>query len=159
MNIAPASVMRTSASRGFKWNRMTKTRAGLRKLSLKAAKHWHQNRGAKRLDSIIGGGIPALLQSSRMPAQAKNRRPSGRLRLFPLIRVQGRAFFSKASTTIAPKARPREMLMTTQNSVSHMAYLLEPDCKRREVWRDKRVRPAGVPNFFWRAGWRGKLRG
>jgi hypothetical protein len=40
-------------------------------LSLKAAKNWHQNRGAKRLDSIIGGGMPALLQSSRMPAQAK----------------------------------------------------------------------------------------
>src|SRR5262245_31886849 len=42
------------------------------------------------------------------------------------------------------------MLMTTQKSVSHMAYLLEPGCKRREVWRDQRARTISVPNFFWR---------
>jgi len=40
-------------------------------LSLKAAKNWHQNRGAKRLESIIGGGMPALLQSSRTVAQPR----------------------------------------------------------------------------------------
>jgi hypothetical protein len=71
MNIALASVIRTSASRAFRWNKTTKTRAVFRKLSLKAAKNWHQNRGAKRLDSIIGDGMPVLLQSSGMLAQAK----------------------------------------------------------------------------------------
>src|SRR6187200_2401237 len=30
------------------WNRMRKTRAFLRKLSLNAEKNWHQNNGAKR---------------------------------------------------------------------------------------------------------------
>jgi hypothetical protein len=38
--------------------------------------------------------------------------------------------------------------MTTQNSVSHMAYLLEPGCKRREVWQNQRARTGRVPNFF-----------
>jgi hypothetical protein len=81
MKIALASVISASALRGLKWNRTTKTKAVFRKLSLKAAKNWHQKRGAKRLDSIIGGGMPVLLQSSGMPAQAKNRRPFGRLSL------------------------------------------------------------------------------
>src|SRR6187551_2386725 len=71
MNIALANVIRTSASRAFRRNKTTKTKAVFRKLSLKAAKNWHQNRGAKRLDSIIGDGMPALLQSSGMLAQAK----------------------------------------------------------------------------------------
>jgi hypothetical protein len=37
----------------------------LRKLSLNAAKNWHQNSGAKRLDNIRGGGIAPVLQSFR----------------------------------------------------------------------------------------------
>jgi hypothetical protein len=64
-------------------------------LSLKAAKNWHQNKGAKRLDSIIGRGMAALLQSSRVLAQAKKSGGlPGRLSLFPLICVQGRTFSS-----------------------------------------------------------------
>jgi hypothetical protein len=114
---------------------------------LKAAKNWHQNRGAKRLDSIIGGGIPALLQSSRTLAQAKKQAALRPPEPFPLIRVQGRAFSSYESTTIAPKARPREMLMTTQNSVSHMTYLLEPGCKRR----------LSLARKTRQSGWRSKL--
>src|SRR5262245_36372808 len=39
-------------------NRMTKTSAVFRKLSLNAAKNWHQNRGANRLDSNRGSGMP-----------------------------------------------------------------------------------------------------
>src|SRR5262249_25651446 len=39
-------------------NRVTKTSAVFRKLSLNAAKNWHQNRGANRLDSNRGSGMP-----------------------------------------------------------------------------------------------------
>jgi len=67
---------------------------------------------------------------------------------FPLIRVQGRAFSSYESTTIAPKARPREMLMTTQNSVSHMAYLLEPGCKRRKSGETNAPEGPAFPTFL-----------
>jgi hypothetical protein len=45
---------------------MRKTSAVLRKLSLNAAKNWHQNNGAKRLDSIRGGGI--TLNYCKVPA-------------------------------------------------------------------------------------------
>jgi hypothetical protein len=37
---------------------MTKTSAVLRKLSLNAAKNWHQNSGANRLDKSRGDGMP-----------------------------------------------------------------------------------------------------
>src|SRR5262249_42168335 len=50
MKMAPASV--TSQFGPPSWNRIRKTSAVLRKLSLKAEKNWHQNRGAKRRDSI-----------------------------------------------------------------------------------------------------------
>src|SRR6266567_9465244 len=48
MKTAAASVMRASASGPPIWNRMRKTSAFLRKLSLNAEKNWVQNRGAKR---------------------------------------------------------------------------------------------------------------
>ncbi len=49
---------RLGIRRAPEWNRMRNTSAVLRKLSLNAAKNWHQNSGAKRLDSIRGGGMP-----------------------------------------------------------------------------------------------------
>src|SRR5262245_61428913 len=48
MKTAAASVMSASASAPPIWNRMRKTSAFLRKLSLNAEKNWVQNRGAKR---------------------------------------------------------------------------------------------------------------
>src|SRR6185312_3042089 len=63
MKIALASVISASASARAP-NRIKKTSVVLRKLSLNAAKNWHQNSGAKRLDSIRGGGITLVLQSS-----------------------------------------------------------------------------------------------
>src|SRR5947208_6814531 len=48
MKTAAASVMSASASVPPMWNRMRKTSAFLRKLSLNAEKNWVQNRGAKR---------------------------------------------------------------------------------------------------------------
>ena len=53
MNIALASVINAAAS-GRPPNKMRKTSAVLRKLSLKAAKNWQANSGAKRLDSKSG---------------------------------------------------------------------------------------------------------
>src|ERR1700686_4993764 len=58
MKIALASVIKASASTAPERNRIRNTSAVLRKLSLNAAKNWHQNSGAKRLDSIRGGGMP-----------------------------------------------------------------------------------------------------
>ena len=54
MNIAAASVIRDSASEPPILNRIRKTRAFFRKLSLNAEKNWHQNSGAKRRDSKSG---------------------------------------------------------------------------------------------------------
>src|SRR5687768_3354806 len=54
MNTAPASVIIASLCEPLTWNRIRKTSAFLRKLSLKAEKNWHQNKGAKRRDSING---------------------------------------------------------------------------------------------------------
>src|SRR5262249_48559910 len=48
MKTAAASVISASASAPPIWNRMRKTSAFLRKLSLNAEKNWVQNRGAKR---------------------------------------------------------------------------------------------------------------
>src|ERR1700757_3708161 len=48
MKTAAASVMSASASVPPIWNRIRKTSAFLRKLSLNAEKNWVQNRGAKR---------------------------------------------------------------------------------------------------------------
>ena len=65
MKIALASVTRASASAAPERNKIKKTSAVLRKLSLNAAKNWHQNSGAKRLDSIRGGGIAAIIAKFR----------------------------------------------------------------------------------------------
>src|SRR5882757_3355622 len=54
MNTAAARVMRDSAAEPPILNRIRKTRAFFRKLSLNAEKNWHQNSGAKRRDSING---------------------------------------------------------------------------------------------------------
>src|SRR5665811_1595294 len=64
MKMALASVIKASASAAPERNKIRKTSAVLRKLSLNAAKNWHQNSGAKRLDSISGGGMP---QYCRVP--------------------------------------------------------------------------------------------
>src|SRR5665647_1844995 len=58
MKIALAVVMRASPPAAPEPNKIIKTSAAFRKLSLNAAKNWHQNSGAKRLDSIRGGGMP-----------------------------------------------------------------------------------------------------
>src|SRR4029078_6781415 len=50
MNTAAASVIRDSAASPPILNRIRKTRAFFRKLSLNAEKNWHQNRGANRRD-------------------------------------------------------------------------------------------------------------
>ena len=52
MNTAPASVTSASAFEPATLNRIRKTSAFLRKLSLKAEKNWHQNSGAKRREVI-----------------------------------------------------------------------------------------------------------
>src|SRR5258708_10741479 len=49
MKIAPARVIRTSESCPAILKRIRKTSEFFRKLSLKALKNWHQNKGAKRL--------------------------------------------------------------------------------------------------------------
>src|SRR6185312_9454731 len=54
MNVAAASVMSVSAAPPPILNKIRKTRAFFRKLSLNAEKNWHQNSGAKRRDSISG---------------------------------------------------------------------------------------------------------
>src|SRR5262249_38788731 len=59
MKAALASVISASESALSDWNRMTKTSAVLRKLSLNAAKNWHQNSGANRLDNSRGDGMPS----------------------------------------------------------------------------------------------------
>src|SRR5262245_24550602 len=57
MKTAPADVISVSGLLMPDWNRMTKTRAVLRKLSLNAAKNWHQKSGANFLDSNRGAGM------------------------------------------------------------------------------------------------------
>src|SRR3954451_13232854 len=52
MKTAPARVTRAAASAPPILNRIRKMSAFFRKLSLKAEKNWHQNRGAKRRDSM-----------------------------------------------------------------------------------------------------------
>ena len=57
MNTAAASVISDSPADPPILNRIRKTSAFLRKLSLKAEKNWHQNNGAKRRDRSIGSDI------------------------------------------------------------------------------------------------------
>src|SRR5581483_295367 len=62
INTALAKVIRASASLALEWKRITKTRAVFRKLSLNAAKNWHQKSGAKRLETINGGMPPIIAE-------------------------------------------------------------------------------------------------
>ncbi len=55
MKIALANVISAPASPAPDRNKMRNTSAVFRKLSLNAAKNWHQNSGAKRLDNMSGG--------------------------------------------------------------------------------------------------------
>src|SRR5262245_22955823 len=57
MKTAPADVISASGLLMPDWNRITKTSAVLRKLSLNAAKNWHQKSGANFLDSNKGAGM------------------------------------------------------------------------------------------------------
>src|SRR5262249_13879883 len=68
MNTAAASVINASASGPPIWNRMRKTSAFLRKLSLNAEKNWVQNRGAKR--RVINKAEHMLLRGVRSAAAA-----------------------------------------------------------------------------------------
>ncbi len=54
MKTALASVISASPLSPLIWNRMRKTSAVLRKLSLNAAKNWQQNSGVKRLENSRG---------------------------------------------------------------------------------------------------------
>ena len=63
--MALASVISASASAAPERNKIKNTSAVLRKLSLNAAKNWHQNSGAKRLDKIRGGGIAPIIAKFR----------------------------------------------------------------------------------------------
>src|ERR1022692_4486119 len=85
MKMALASVISASASAAPERNRIRNTSAVLRKLSLNAAKNWHQNSGAKRLDNIRGGGIPPIIakfQRGVARCRQKKGRPGGRPSLY-----------------------------------------------------------------------------
>src|SRR5215471_7496115 len=69
MKTAPANVMSASEPAVPDLKRMTKTNAVFRKLSLNAAKNWHQNNGAKRLDNIRGVGMS--LHYCKVPALSR----------------------------------------------------------------------------------------
>ena len=83
MNAAPASVTRAAEPPSAPPptppapNMIRNTRAFLRKLSLKAEKNWHQNRGAKRRLAISDPDIGAFLagccvvRGGRVPAAAE----------------------------------------------------------------------------------------
>ena len=79
MKTAPASVISAPASAPPRRKRMRKTSAVLRKLSLNAAKNWHQNSGAKRLDSS-SGGMPQIAQKRRRESAAKSAQKRGAAR-------------------------------------------------------------------------------
>src|SRR6185312_9442805 len=66
MKTAPARAISAGASSPPRPKRMRKTNVVLRKLSLKAAKNWQQNNGAKRRDKS-SGMTPRLAQ---VPPQA-----------------------------------------------------------------------------------------
>src|SRR5690349_1737276 len=107
---------------------MTKTSAVLRKLSLNAAKNWHQNNGAKRFDSRRKG---PMLHYYKVPSwlRPEKRRPfSGRLNDGCLWTDQRRTLSSRDSTATAPTAKQSEIPMTIVNIMTHMAFL---HCGRR----------------------------
>ena len=76
MKIALAVVISASAFAAPERNRIRNTSAVLRKLSLNAAKNWQANKGAKRLDSIRGGGMQ--LDYGKVPSRRKPFKKIGR---------------------------------------------------------------------------------
>ena len=74
MKTASAKVMSASASAPPIWNRIRKTSAFLRKLSLNAAKNWVQNRGAKRrvINRDEDMALPPVPNGPRDPEGAAN---------------------------------------------------------------------------------------
>src|SRR4051812_2018483 len=78
MNTAAASVMRDSPADPPIWNRIRKTNAFLRKLSLNAEKNWHQNSGAKRRDNRIGSDIEKFLKFALRLVRSRGREAPGR---------------------------------------------------------------------------------
>src|SRR5262249_10701812 len=74
MKTAAASVMSASAPAPPIWNRIRKTSAFLRKLSLNAAKNWVQNRGAKRrvINRDEDMALPPVPNGPRDPGRALN---------------------------------------------------------------------------------------
>ena len=69
LNVAAASATNGPPRASPTWNNTRNTRAFFRKLSFSAEKNWHQNSGAKRLDSIRGGGMP--IDYGKVPVRAR----------------------------------------------------------------------------------------
>src|SRR5271169_3274883 len=109
MKMALASVIMDSASAAAVRNKIRKISEVLRKFSLNAAKNWHQNNGAKRLDSIRGGGMAPIIakfQPRVAPYRQQNGRPKGRPRRLASDRTHKRNYRRNLpplaeSTTIA----------------------------------------------------------
>ena len=64
MNIAPASVISARGVVAAAAEQDEEDQRGLEKISLNAAKNWHQNSGAKRLDSSSSGGMAARISQN-----------------------------------------------------------------------------------------------
>src|SRR3954465_7922685 len=89
MNTAPASVTSASAFEPATLNRIRKTSAFFRKLSLKAEKNWHQNSGANRREVMsewdtaglsVRGRRETRRRKLKIVLSGRNRRPCGRAR-------------------------------------------------------------------------------
>jgi hypothetical protein len=79
------------------WNRTTKASAVLRKLSLNAAKNWHQKSGANFLDSNKGAGMLSYyckIQGAPPLGQYIKKRSLAAAKLKPAAIDQGRTFSS-----------------------------------------------------------------
>src|SRR5450830_1498916 len=160
IKIALANVISASTSAVPERNKMRKTSEVLRKLSLNAAKNWHQNSGAKRLESIRGGGMPR--DYCRVPARANVPRTK---KLGGRMATQG-VVPNDAITDGLPRRIPQSPLPgrnrgryreRRQTSRSTWRSLLV--CVRypaREVWREQRAERDLVPRFspdrMWPSG-------
>src|ERR1019366_8951374 len=129
MKMALASVIKASASAAPERNRIRNTSAVLRKLSLNAAKNWHQNSGAKLLEKIGGGGIAAIIEKfprGVAPRENKNGRSRGRPRLCSNKTQRQRNYRRNfppmvESRTIAAMLKAMAIAMVMANSAIHMA--------------------------------------
>ena len=70
MKMALAMVIKASLPPPGDPNRIRNTSAVLRKLSLKAAKNWHQNSGAKRRENKRGEDM--ALHTTKFPTPARS---------------------------------------------------------------------------------------